>query len=87
MVLHFKLSIQMLNTLEDFISYLRDTFHILWKSAKKKWSYLKLDASKESRKLSPLNFYLKAVVQPGLLFGGIVNFEKLSILCLVGIKK
>jgi hypothetical protein len=48
--LNFKLSVQILNTLEDTISNLRDTFHILWKSAKNEWSDLKLDAPKESRK-------------------------------------
>jgi hypothetical protein len=48
--LDFKLSVQMLNTLEDTISNLRNKFHILWKSAKKEWSDLKLDAPKESRK-------------------------------------
>lgn len=33
--LDFKLSVQILNTLEDTISNMRDTFYILWKSAKK----------------------------------------------------
>jgi hypothetical protein len=37
-LLYFKLSVQILNTLEDTISNLRDTFYILWKPAKKEWS-------------------------------------------------
>ncbi|XP_022159917.1 zinc finger MYM-type protein 1-like [Myzus persicae] len=44
------LSVQILNTLEDIISNMRDVFNILWESAKNEWSDLKLDLPKESRK-------------------------------------
>ncbi|XP_022182781.1 zinc finger MYM-type protein 1-like [Myzus persicae] len=46
------LSVQILNTLEDTISNMRDVFNILWESAKNEWSDLKLDPPKESRKRS-----------------------------------
>lgn len=48
--LYFKLSLQILNTLEDTISSMRDPFNILWKSTKNEWLDLKLDPPKESRK-------------------------------------
>jgi len=40
--LDLKLSVQILNTLEDTISNMRDTFYILRKSAKNEWSDLNL---------------------------------------------
>lgn len=71
--LYFKLSVHILKILEDTILNMRDTFNILWKSTKKEWSDLKLDAPKEFRKrkmspkydystIGPLNLHLKVII-------------------------
>lgn len=45
--LNFKLSNQILNTLEGAILNLRYSFKNVWESVKKEWSDLKLDSPKE----------------------------------------